>query len=91
MENYSNISLFLNHRAFQANTDDRLISSVDARHTSTGKAIRFEASYFVDCTGDGWIGYWAGAEFNYGREPDSLYGEAWEKYGELWSPEKEDH
>jgi hypothetical protein len=44
----------------------------------------------VDCTGDGWIGYWAGAEFNYGREPDTLYGESWEEYGELWSPEKED-
>jgi len=91
MESYSNISLFLNHRAFQANTDNQLISSVDARHTSTGEARRFEAPYFVDCTGDGWIGYWAGAEFNYGREPDSLYGEAWEEFGELWSPEKEDH
>ena len=90
VEGYSNISLFLNYRAFQANTGDQLISSVDARHTSTGEAIRFEAPYFVDCTGDGWIGYWAGAEFNYGREPDSLYGEAWEEYGELWSPEKED-
>ncbi|MBE9518037.1 MAG: FAD-dependent oxidoreductase, partial [Bacteroidetes bacterium] len=90
VEGYSNISLFLNYRAFQANTGDQLISSVDARHTSSGEAIRFEAPYFVDCTGDGWIGYWAGAEFNYGREPDSLYGEAWEEYGELWSPEKED-
>jgi len=90
MEGYSNISLYLNYRAFQANSDEHLISSVDARHTSTGEAIRFEAPYFVDCTGDGWIGYWAGAEFNYGREPDSLYGEAWEKYGELWSPERED-
>jgi len=90
MESYSNISLFLNYRAFQAISKEQLISSVDARHTSTGEAIRFEAPYFVDCTGDGWIGYWAGAEYNYGREPDTLYGEAWEKYGELWSPEKED-
>jgi hypothetical protein len=90
MEGYSNISLFLNFRAFQANSDEQLISSLDARHTSTGEAIRFEAPYFVDCTGDGWIGYWAGVEFNYGREADTLYGESWEKYGELWSPERED-
>jgi hypothetical protein len=90
MESYSNISLFLNYRAYQANTEDQLITSVDARHTSTGEAIRFEAPYFIDCTGDGWIGYWAGAEYNYGREPDTLYAESWEKYGELWSPEKED-
>jgi hypothetical protein len=90
MESYSNITLFLNYRAFQANTNNGRISSVDARHTSSGEAIRFEAPYFVDCTGDGWIGYWAGAEYRYGREPDTLYNESWEKYGELWSPEKED-
>jgi len=90
MESYSNISLFLNYRAFAAGTVDQNISSVDARHTSSGEQIRFSAPYFVDCTGDGWIGYWAGAEYNYGREPDSLYGEAWEEFGELWSPEKED-
>jgi hypothetical protein len=90
MESYSNIGLFLNYRAFQSNTKNQLITSVDARHTSTGEVIRFEAPYFIDCTGDGWIGYWAGAEFSYGREPDTLYGESWEQYGELWSPEKED-
>jgi len=90
MESYANISIFLNYRAFQANTREQLITSVDARHTSSGEAIRFDAPYFVDCTGDGWIGYWAGAEYNYGREPDSLYNEAWEEYGELWSPKRED-
>ncbi len=90
MESYSNISLFLNYRAFQANTQEQIITSVDARHTSTGEALRFEAPYFVDCTGDGWIGYWADAEYNYGREPDTLYGEAWEEYGELWSPKQAD-
>lgn len=45
---------------------------------------------FVDCTGDGWIGFWAGAEFMYGRESVSTYGEEWEKHGELWSPDKAD-
>jgi len=90
MESYSNISLFLNYRAYAAGTEDQSITSVDARHTSSGEQIRFLAPYFVDCTGDGWIGYWAGAEFNYGREPDTLFGESWEEYGELWSPETED-
>jgi len=90
MESYSKISLFLNYRAFNANTEVQVITSVDARHTSSGDQIRFSAPYFVDCTGDGWIGYWAGAEFNYGREPDTLYGESWKQYGELWSPERED-
>jgi len=90
MESYANIDLFLNYRAFAAITEDQIINAVDARHTATGDEIRFEAPFYADCTGDGWIGYWAGAEYNYGREPDSLYGEAWEEYGELWSPKKED-
>jgi hypothetical protein len=90
MENYENIHLFLNYRAYDAPTDDQRIRAVDARHTSSGEQIRFAAPYFIDCTGDGWIGYWAGAEFSYGREAATEYGESWEEYGELWSPEKED-
>ena len=78
MESYSNIHLFLNYRAFNAISEDQIIQSVDARHTSSGEEIRFLAPIFVDCTGDGWIGYWAGADYSYGREPDSLYGESWE-------------
>jgi hypothetical protein len=45
----------------------------------------------VDCTGDGWIGYWAGAEYSYGREESSKYGESWDAHGPLWSPEKSDN
>ena len=69
--NYKNIELFLNFRAFGANAVAGKISSVDARQTSSGEFVRFEAPLFVDCTGDGWIGYWAGAEYNYGREASS--------------------
>ncbi|MBN2775148.1 MAG: FAD-dependent oxidoreductase [Prolixibacteraceae bacterium] len=88
---YENIDLFLNFRAFATNTNNNRIISVDARQTSTAEFIRFEAPYFVDCTGDGWIGYWAGAEYMYGREAVSEYGEAWEKHGSLWSPETPDN
>lgn len=91
MANYKNINLFLNYRAFASNGSSEKINSVDARHTSTGKMIRFEAPLFVDCTGDGWIGYWAGAEYNYGREAATHYNENWDKYGSLWSPEKADN
>jgi hypothetical protein len=91
MERYENIHLFLNFRAYDAPSARQQITAVDARHTSSGEQIRFIAPYYIDCTGDGWIGYWAGADFSYGREPASEYGEAWEEYGELWSPEKEDN
>jgi hypothetical protein len=91
MEKIVNIDLFLNWRAYGTNMDGQEIISVDARETSSGEQMRFSAPYFVDCTGDGWIGYWAGAEYMYGRESVNQYGEAWEKHGELWSPEEPDN
>lgn len=91
VKKYQNIHLFLNRRAYSANTTNDSITSVDARHTCKGDIMRFKAPYFVDCTGDGWIGYWAGAEYMYGREDSSKYHENWEKHGELWSPAKADN
>ncbi|TMM53422.1 FAD-dependent oxidoreductase [Maribacter algarum] len=90
VKSYENIDLFLNHRAYDAKAENNSIQYVDARHTSTGERIRFEAPRFVDSTGDGWIGYWAGAEFNYGRESSEEYGEVWEEHGELWTPSEPD-
>lgn len=90
VKRFKNISLFLDWRAYDAKAENSTIQYVDARHTSTGERIRFNAPRFVDSTGDGWIGYWAGAEFSYGRESVDTYGEAWEEWGELWSPEEAD-
>ncbi|MAD91187.1 MAG: hypothetical protein CMQ54_00415 [Gammaproteobacteria bacterium] len=87
MKSIENITLFLNWRAYDALAENNSVKYVDARQTSTGERIRFEAPLFVDSTGDGWIGYWAGAEFSYGRESFNKYGEEWDKWGELWSPE----
>jgi hypothetical protein len=91
MKSYKNIDLYLNWRAYDAVAEENTVQYVDARHTSTGKRIRFKAPLFVDSTGDGWIGFWAGAEFSYGRESVNKYGEAWDKWGELWSPEEADN
>ncbi|MBG0858306.1 MAG: FAD-dependent oxidoreductase, partial [Bacteroidales bacterium] len=51
----------------------------------------FTAPLFIDCTGDGWIGYWAGADYMYGREDSSEYGENWDAHKELWSPPESDN
>lgn len=91
IEKYKNIHLFLNWRAYGTDTIKNKIVAVDAKHTSTGKRKRFEAPLFVDCTGDGWIGYWSGAEYMYGRESHRKFNEKWEKYGQLWSPENLDN
>ncbi len=91
VQKYDNIDIYYNWRAYDAVSQDSTIEYVDARHTSSGERIRFKAPLFVDATGDGWIGYWAGAEYTYGRESADQYGEAWEKWGELWSPEEPDN
>lgn len=75
IESFKNISLFLNWRAHASNTKESAITSVDAKQTSSGEKVRLEAPWFVDCTGDGWIGYWAGAKYNYGRDSEEKYNE----------------
>jgi hypothetical protein len=85
------IKLFTQYRAYDIKMTDGRITSVDAVSTVTGKALRLRSDLFIDCTGDGWIGYWAGAEYRYGRESHTEFGEAWEKHGDLWSPKKPDN
>lgn len=91
MEKYDNIDIYFNFRASNAKAENQKIISVDAHHTSSGELLRFEAPLFVDCTGDGWIGHWAGAETMYGREASSKYNETWDAHGPLWSPEAADN
>ncbi len=71
-----NIKLHLEWRAFAANTEGGRITSVDARRNTTGEERRFVAPVFIDTTGDGWIGYWAGAEYMKGRERSDEFGES---------------
>jgi len=73
-----NITLLMPWRAEDAGTDPatRRITHVDARHTLTGNCVRLEAPLFIDCTGDGWIGYWAGADYRMGTESSAEFGES---------------
>jgi len=57
-----NISLFLCHRANAVETDCGQLRSVIAQHTTTGERRRLAGRWFVDSTGDGCIGYLAGAD-----------------------------
>jgi len=67
------------------------IASVEAREVTTGTIRRFRAPIFIDATGDAWLGYWAGADYRYGREAHTEFNEAWEKYGDPWSPKTPDN
>jgi len=70
-----NISLYLNHHANQVETKHGNIIAILAQNIESGQILRFEAPLFADCTGDGTIGYLAGAEYMQGRESRSVFGE----------------
>jgi len=58
-----NIQLFLSHRANEVEVNANMITAVVAENIKTGQRLRFSADYFADCTGDGSIGFLAGADF----------------------------
>lgn len=73
--NESNISLFLNYHANEVRMDGNTISQVVAQNLLSGERIVFSAPLFADCTGDGSIGYLAGAAFMSGREDKATFNE----------------
>ncbi len=73
--NEPNISLFLNHHANEVEMKGEKISRVFAENLETGEKLGFEAPLFADCTGDGTIGYLAGAEYMSGREGKDVFNE----------------
>ena len=52
------------------------LESVLALDTLTGGWTRYRAKMFIDCTGDGWVGFYAGVPVRFGREGQEEFGEA---------------
>lgn len=77
------IRLLLGWHAFRVNVEGQRITSIDAKNNRTGEELRLSAPIFVDCTGDGWIGYRAGADYRMGREARG-------EFDESLAPEKAD-
>ncbi|MGM9757349.1 MAG: FAD-dependent oxidoreductase [Candidatus Cryptobacteroides sp.] len=71
-----NVSLYAPYHAVQVRMDGNRIAAVLVRHIETAEEIWLEAPLFSDCTGDGTLGYLAGADFLMGREAASEYGES---------------
>ena len=78
-----NLDLFLDTRVNKVEMKDGRITAVLGQHTRYGFSRPFKAKWFVDCTGDGTVGYLAGADYRQGREARSVHNEP-------WAPEKED-
>ncbi len=55
--------------------DAQTIAAVLALDVRSGQRVRFSAPLFIDCTGHGWVGYWAGADWRMGEEARSEHNE----------------
>jgi hypothetical protein len=79
-----NISLFLNVHVGRVIKEGAAVAAVIGRSIRTGQELRFDGRYFADCTGDGTVGFLAGADYRVGREARS-------ETKERSAPEKADH
>ena len=70
-----NITLMLNTQVISAETRDNTILSVLAKDNTSGREYIIRGTLFADCTGDGNLGYMAGADFRMGREGKAETGE----------------
>ncbi|OXU15661.1 FAD-dependent oxidoreductase [Sedimentisphaera salicampi] len=57
------LSVFLSYRMNRVETDGRKITAIIAEHIETGRRLSFKGQTFADCTGDGCVGYSAGADY----------------------------
>jgi len=64
VEAEENITLLLNHRTNQVAMKDGRIAAVIAQNTTSGQRLRLAGRWFVDSTGDGCVGYLAGADYD---------------------------
>ena len=77
----TNLVVLSNHRVVGTDAPNReaghgkAIRYAEALETLTGRRIRLRGKTFVDATGDGWLGYYAGASYRLGREAASEFGE----------------
>ena len=71
-----NIELYPSYRAVEVKKEGDRIAAVLIRHIETSQEIWLKAPLFSDCTGDGTIGFLAGAHWRMGREARDEYGES---------------
>jgi len=71
----TNLSVFVNTHIIAVECRNGRIAAVTGRDSRSGHLVRFAAPLFVDATGDGTVGFLAGADFRYGRESRADTGE----------------
>lgn len=64
LRNQKGLKLWLGWRVNDVETADGSIRSVIAQEITTGRRMRLAGRWFADCTGDGGVGFLAGAEYD---------------------------
>lgn len=75
IDSEKNITLYPNIHVIGVEMKDNHINGITGKNIATGEETIFKAPLFADCTGDGSIGAWAGADFRMGREAKSEFHE----------------
>ncbi len=70
------VTLYPCYRATDVKCNGNKIESVTIRNIENNNEITLKAPLFSDCTGDGTIGYLAGADYLMGRESRDMYCES---------------
>lgn len=71
-----NLTVRLNQMLTGVQVIDSCIRSVETVCTLTGARFRYASDRYIDCSGDGWLGFYAGAEIRFGREARSEFSES---------------
>ena len=71
-----NLDIYLNTLVFDATAENGRITEIFAVNTLDMSEYKLRAPLFVDATGDGWLGYYAGANYRVGREAKFQHNES---------------
>lgn len=74
-KNEPNLTVFFNTSMYDVETDGDRIVAINCFQETTEMRYRFTAPIFADCTGNGTLGYFAGAEYRQGSESKAQTGE----------------
>lgn len=70
-----NLTLYLNTTMFDAECEDSRVKHIKCYQMTTERRLTLSADYFADCTGNGTLSAFAGADFRTGSEAKSEYNE----------------
>ena len=74
-ETAENLDCYMNTTMDRVCSDGKKIKSVQCYQMNTETRLEIEAQIFIDCTGNGTLGYFAGAEYAIGREAKADFSE----------------